>query len=348
MKSLLRGPRGFGTCQILIFQDEDYLVRNLLLMRFTLTFVCIAAMLMASAQERREYYDFSFHRNETSPFYYVLTTRKRAAWEQEAYYVSTSKLASRCTYKDESCAIPHGNYISYDIDGHPKENGTYKEGKKNGTWLGYNEAGYVVDSATYVDGHLKGVSMKWYDNLMPRDSMNFDGAGNGVEVSWYDDGSFASAGYWTQDTLKRGRWKYFFKDGTVKATEDYVNGKVSVCNCYTEKGEAIDTATCREKPSRPPGEGKDWTRFLQRNLQQLVENLAANGAKPGYYSLMVKFAVLEDGSLAEFVPLTKFGHGVEEEVIRILSAGPKWEPGMLFGKVVKSYHTQPITFMIQN
>ncbi|MGZ3851537.1 MAG: hypothetical protein ACXVLT_15485 [Flavisolibacter sp.] len=317
-------------------------------MRSTLTTVCLLSMFMAFAQDRKEFFDMSFHPNETSPYYYVLTTKKGMQWEQEAYYISTLKLARRCTFKDESCATPDGSYISYDIDGHLKENGTYKDGKKDGAWFGYNESGLIVDSGMYVSGRLKGVRMEWYDNGMPRDSMNFDGAGNGVQVSWYNDGSLASAGYWTQDTLKRGRWKYFHKDGTVKATEDYVNGNMSVCNCYTEKGEAIDTALCREKESKPAGSDKEWVRFLQKNLVQLVMNLASNGVKPGNYSVVIKFVVLEDGSLSEFSPLTRYGHGIEDQVIKVLRSAPKWEPGRLFGQPVKSYHTQPITFVIQN
>ncbi|MGZ3880204.1 MAG: toxin-antitoxin system YwqK family antitoxin [Flavisolibacter sp.] len=134
-------------------------------MRSTLTTVCLLSMFMAFAQDRKEFFDMSFHPNETSPYYYVLTTKKGMQWEQEAYYISTLKLARRCTFKDESCATPDGSYISYDIDGHLKENGTYKDGKKDGAWFGYNESGLIVDSGMYVSGRLKGVRMECHATL---------------------------------------------------------------------------------------------------------------------------------------------------------------------------------------
>lgn len=313
-----------------------------------MTSIFLFLVLDVFAQPREEYFDFNCHATKSSPFYYVLTDKKDSVWEQKAYYISTLKMAFIRSYKDEGCSILHGQFMSVDIEGRIKETGMYSNGKKEGVWLGYNDEGFIVDSGTYVNDHLKGIRMKWFSNGMSSDSMNFDGAGNGVHISWYGDGTLASAGYWTQDTLKKGRWKYFFHDGTIKATEDYIDGKVAVCNCFTEKGAPIDTALCREKEARPAGDVKGWTTFLQKSLIRIVENLAGKGARPGSYVILIKFVVLEDGTVSEFSALTKFGHGIEEEVIAAMRSAPKWEPARLFGKPVKSYHTQPITFVIQD
>lgn len=317
-------------------------------MRYLFTNICLLVIFAACAQEKREeFFDYNFQITKTAPFYYVITEKKDSVWDQKAYYISTLKLARECFYKDEECKIPHGKYISFDINGHEQQGGNYFNGKKEGEWLGFNEKGYIVDSANYVNNHLKGVRMKWYSNGMASDSLNFDGQGNGVQISWYDDGTPASAGFWTQDTLKKGRWKYFFHDGTIKATEEYVDGKISVCHCFTEKGEAIDTALCREKEAQPAGGLQSWQRFLSNNLRRIVENLAAKGVKPGSYTVMIKFMVTEDGTITNLTPLTKFGQGIEEEVISAFRSAPKWEPGRMFGKPVKSYHTQPVVFVIQ-
>ena len=68
----------------------------------------------------------------------------------------------------------------------------------------------------------------------------------------------------------------------------------------------------------------------------------------GQITVIVRFVVKEDGSLAEFVPLTQYGKGMEEEVIRMLQRSPKWTPARQWGRVVKSYHTQPITMTIES
>lgn len=316
-------------------------------MKFLFTCFGLMMVFQVSAQPREEFLDYSFRPTKMGPFYYALTEKKDSIWQQKAYYISTSRLARESSYLDEKCSIPHGKYHLFDIEGFLKESGSYINGKKEGMWLGLNDKGFVIDSSIYVNDHLKGVRMKWYEDGMPSDSMNFDGAGNGVQIRWYNDGSPESAGYWTQDTLKKGRWKYFFRDGTVKATEDYVDGKIAVCNCYTEKGEPIDTALCREKEAEPAGGANGWIKFLQKSLMNIVMNLATKGVKPGSYTVVVKFKVLEDGTVSELVPLTKLGQGIEEEVIKVLQSAPKWQAGRMFGRPVKSYHTQPITFVIQ-
>lgn len=318
-----------------------------MLMRFLFTCFSLLIVLIVTAQPREEYYDFGFHVSKTSPYYYAQTEKSDTVWHQKAYYISTLRMARECFYKDENCSILHGNYKFFDVDGYLKETGSYINGKKEGLWLSYDDKGYLIDSGVYVNGHLKGVRMKWYSNGFTSDSMYFDGAGNGVQISWYDDGTLASAGYWMQDTLRKGRWKYFFHDGTIKGTEDYVNGKVSVCNCFTEKGEAIDTALCREKEAKPAGDITGWMKFLAKNLQTIVENLASKGVKPGSYTVMIKFMISEDGTVCNLSPVTKWGHGIEEEVIKAIQSAPKWEPGRIFGRAVKTYHTQPITFVIQ-
>lgn len=316
-------------------------------MRISFIVFSLLTVLITKAQPREDFFDFGFHPSKMSPYYYVVTEKKDSVWDQKAYYISSSKLARECFYKDEGCSTLHGSYTFFDTDGHLKETGTYLNGKKEGLWLGYDDKGFMVDSGVYVNGHLKGVRMQWHSNGFPSDSLNFDGAGNGVQVSWHDDGTPASAGYWMQDTLKKGTWQYFFRGGGLKATEKYVDGKVAVCNCFTEKGESIDTALCREKEAKPAGDIKGWIKFLQKSLMSIVENLARKGVKPGSYTVMIKFMVAEDGTVCNLSPITKWGHGIEEEVIKVMSSAPKWEPGRMFGKPVKSYHTQPITFVIQ-
>jgi hypothetical protein len=51
-----------------------------------------------------------------------------------------------------------------------------------------------------------------------------------------------------------------------------------------------------------------------------------NGADRGTYRVVIKFTVTKDGTLKNFVPVTKYKHGFEEEVIRILKLSPKWIP----------------------
>lgn len=95
-----------------------------------------------------------------------------------------------------------------------------------------------------------------------------------------------------------------------------------------------------------PGGAIEWRKFLQRNLHPEVP--IDNGALAGLYTVQVKFIVHVDGSVSSIEPITKFGFGMEEEVIRVILKSGKWTPGLLQGKPIKAYMVQSVTFMIND
>jgi beta-lactamase regulating signal transducer with metallopeptidase domain len=93
--------------------------------------------------------------------------------------------------------------------------------------------------------------------------------------------------------------------------------------------------------------GEDaWRRYLQKQLNAAVP--VDNGAPAGVYKVVVQFLVDMDGSISDIKAKTNYGYGMEQEVIRILKIGPKWTPGTLEGKTIKTYKQQPVTFVIED
>jgi antitoxin component YwqK of YwqJK toxin-antitoxin module len=316
--------------------------QSLLLLLATLS------ILTTRAQKSEAFFDFSFRPSEYARYYYVVTEKKDSLWHREAYYVSQRSLAMEGWFKDDSCRVPHGIVNWYHTTKFPKSTGTYNNGKKTGIWLEYDEQGHMTDSSEYVNGRLKGDAYKWYPDGMLSDSLQFDGEGNGVQLSWYNSGKLSTAGFWTQDTVKKGRWKYFDEEGAVWATEDYVDGKMVGCSCFDGTGKKLDSADCIEKEASPGGGINGWRRFMEKNLMPIVESKARAGVKSGQYNVVIRFVVDKEGNLGDFKAMTKYGQGMEEDVINMLKKAPKWVPGKLHGRPVKSYHTQPISFIISS
>lgn len=92
---------------------------------------------------------------------------------------------------------------------------------------------------------------------------------------------------------------------------------------------------------------KQWIRHLQTNLQRYIEDAASAGMAPGTYTVPVKFLVERDGSIADVQALSDPGFGLKKAAEDVVKRGPRWSPGIQNGKQVRSYHTQPISFMIQ-
>ena len=124
-----------------------------------------------------------------------------------------------------------------------------------------------------------------------------------------------------------------------------MNGKVIHCSCSDETGHQLDSSLCIEKEAHFPGTDKSWTNFLERNLNPDVP--VRNRAPVGTYMVMVQFVVDKEGRVTDIKPLTKFGFGMEEEVIRILKKSPQWVPAIQFGRNVKAYRRQPVTFVVE-
>ena len=84
---------------------------------------------------------------------------------------------------------------------------------------------------------------------------------------------------------------------------------------------------------------------MQRNINP---NIAKNhGATSGNYQVFVQFIVQKDGSIGEITALTSYGFGMEEEVIRVIKKSPKWIPAIQYGRKVRSYKKQPISFVVE-
>jgi TonB family protein len=58
------------------------------------------------------------------------------------------------------------------------------------------------------------------------------------------------------------------------------------------------------------------------------------------------FVVEKDGSITNIEVLKKVGFGCDEEAVKLIKQMPKWYPGKIMGKNVRTYFTLPITFLI--
>lgn len=319
-------------------------VTNCNMKSFILSTLCFLLGYIVSAQRIEQGYDYNLKPTQYIPRYYAIIEKQDTLWHRQVYFWPEKTMYLDGWYKDKACTVEEGPFVSYHDTRYPKSKGQYLNGRMHGTWLTYSNEGILLDSATYVNGHLTGIRLGWFKNGMASDSSTFDGNGNGVEVRWYDDGHPMQAGYWEKDTLKKGKWQYFHTNGKLKATEEYIDGKKLSCHCFDEDGKPLDDAICQEKEAEFNGGTEGWIQFLQTHLNPSVP--VNMGAPYGQFTVLIQFVVDKDGTLSSIQPLTKFGFGMEEEAVRMLKQSPKWIPAQQFGKKVKAYRRQPITFVI--
>lgn len=91
---------------------------------------------------------------------------------------------------------------------------------------------------------------------------------------------------------------------------------------------------------------KQWRRYLENQLQRYIDDAGSQGMAPGQYTVNVRFLVEKDGSVTDVQSLNDPGFGLGKGAVDVVKKGPKWDPGIQNGRPVRSYHTQPITFVI--
>ncbi|MBC7937253.1 MAG: energy transducer TonB [Rhizobacter sp.] len=93
-----------------------------------------------------------------------------------------------------------------------------------------------------------------------------------------------------------------------------------------------------------PGGDRSPVNFFRNNIEYPQD--AADNCVEG--TVNISFLVDENGKITS--PVTnapRLGYGLEEEALRVFKKMPKWNPGSLKGKNIKTHFTLPVTFQLQ-
>lgn len=93
-----------------------------------------------------------------------------------------------------------------------------------------------------------------------------------------------------------------------------------------------------------PGGDSAFTKFLTDSLRypKAEKKHKVQG------TVYISFVIEKDGSISHLVVErgVENGPGLSEEAIRVFSSMPKWEPGTINGKPVRTKIVQPVRFML--
>jgi len=101
--------------------------------------------------------------------------------------------------------------------------------------------------------------------------------------------------------------------------------------------------TIVEQPAEFPGGDGELMKFLQKNIQypQMERDNDISG------KVLLRFVVMEDGSVADVTVLRGTSPGLDKEAVRVVKTLPKFKPGRQQGKAVRVYFNLPVIFRLQ-
>ncbi len=132
------------------------------------------------------------------------------------------------------------------------------------------------------------------------------------------------------------------------------SGKVAVSSVPSKDGEAVKVTmqsptidgetiyTVVEQQPEFPGGIKAMYEFLGANIK--YPEAAAKANVQG--KVFLNFTITKEGEIRDIQILKGLGFGADQESIRVMSAMPRWKPGMQDGKPVNVKYNLPIAFQI--
>ncbi len=139
----------------------------------------------------------------------------------------------------EKDGIMHGPIRKYYANGNRSAEGSYNEGKTDGTWSWWYEDGKKKSKGSYKKGKQTGGWSWWHESgERAREGDFLNGRKAGQWTSWYDNGRKSEEGLYFND-LKDGEWLYFLddEDMTVARVEKWSNGTMNSEKSPTPEGD---------------------------------------------------------------------------------------------------------------
>lgn len=101
---------------------------------------------------------------------------------------------------------------------------------------------------------------------------------------------------------------------------------------------------CKDEPKKKRNDcaNKKLLEFIYKNIKYPAE--ARRDSIEG--TVVVQFVIQKNGSISQAKIVKKVGGGCDEEVLRVVSLMPIWEPGRQRGRAVRVRYTLPVKFRL--
>ena len=129
----------------------------------------------------------------------------------------------------------------YYPNGRVRREASFRDGKREGVWREFDEEGNVINSQTYKKGALVGEGI-----------VGTDGKRRGEYKEFYPDSTLRAEGLFI-DGLRSGEWKFYYHDGKVQEVGTYKEGDPDgVWVWYHENGQKqIEEQFYKGQPNGP-------------------------------------------------------------------------------------------------
>ncbi|HAQ69361.1 MAG TPA: hypothetical protein DCR48_00150 [Flavobacteriales bacterium] len=184
------------------------------------------------------------------------------------------------------------------------EQGFFKNGKKDGAWVGYHENGQLKYKGTFNNGKLKGAWVEYYENGQLLSKINYkNGEAEAAWAAYWVNGQLFHKGN-LKDGKKEDAWVEYYEDGQLLSKGSYKNGKEEgTWVMYLENGQLSEG---KYKNGKEEGTWLEYYENGQLLSKGNYKNGEAEGAWVEYYDdgTLKKKGSYKNGKFASDTPLS--------------------------------------------
>jgi TonB family protein len=274
---------------------------------------------------------------------YMKGVRQGANWYAVTRFIASDSIYSTGCYSDRNLEVMHGEFLYYRKNGQCFRREQYFANQKTGTWKTWHENGQLSDSANYVNNKKQGLSVRWNKNGEPTDSLWLDEKGAGRSVSYWEKNIKSSEGSYSNGK-RSGNWHFYHRNGQLSLTGQVVADSIVTMLCFKEDG--TPEPDCQEeKMAAFEGGSQAWMRYLQQGVTRFSPQRFRDSEISG--QVMLRFIIDQEGSVtnAEVERSSGFAD-LDAAALQIINSSPRWTPARQYGRRVKSYYRQSVSFVI--
>jgi len=163
---------------------------------------------------------------EKDSVFYTKDTNKGYSGAVFSLYEVGGQKEEEGTLKDGK---KNGLWTSWYSNGQKEKEGTLKDGKKNGLWTVWWKNGQKWSEGTFRDGKEDGTWTMWYENGQKRVETTYEfGYADGLWTSWYSNGQKKKEGTLESiffNSIRVGLWTEWSENGQKEQEGTYKNGR---------------------------------------------------------------------------------------------------------------------------
>ena len=289
------------------------------------------------------YYDYGW--KETAPanaFYYSIVTRQQDGfWVRLDFYIHNDSLQMKGRFTDKELKNKIGPFSYYHENGRLASTGRYEKNQKEGRWLSWAADGHLTDSFLYKD-NIVVYGRRFLKDGKVSDLWDWSEGDTIRRKGFRENGRLFYEGQ-AYSNNREGLWKYYDSSGKLMMEAIYQKDSAIAFTCYDERGNIQKENCIYEREAKVKGGSSAWRKHLEKAFTKGLPTAFYRGELSGI--VIVNFMIDKEGRITDVNIRASTEPRLNEAAIRMVSSGPLWEPAIQYNRKVKSYHTQPISFL---